>query len=351
MQRAHGLDALRAIAIICVIASHLGQSWERSGVIQSSSPWFRVTQSGAFGVQLFFILSGYLLSLLYGDQTFNREKFFFRRAGRILPLWFIYIGVWFAIHNVLKTSPIYESPITWLLLLLLLTSLTPQASNSFLQGNSSISSEWIFYLFFPLLRKLSSRQLIYLCVAFYIFGFILRIHYKFHTSPRNAPNFTFLEWIGLFGFWNAAPFFIAGILLQRYTKKISNKTQIQKISTLLSIPLLIIVFFFNMEVYIEIWLFIWLVFFTAFYSRTKIPLFLQWIGQRSYGLFFSHFLFIGLFERVSIFHVESSNTMSAIAEIAFVGTGSFIMSSLTWRLIENPIISWTHRQGRETKSS
>ena len=86
MQRAHGLDALRAIAIICVIASHLGQSWERSGVIQSSSLWFRVTQSGAFGVQLFFILSGYLLSLLYGDQTFNREKFFFRRAGRILPL-------------------------------------------------------------------------------------------------------------------------------------------------------------------------------------------------------------------------------------------------------------------------
>ena len=93
MERVRGLDALRAIAIFAVIIFHLGGSWNRMGLIQETNFVFRVTQTGSFGVQLFFIISGYLLSLLYSDSSFSMKQFIYRRMGRILPLWFIYISI------------------------------------------------------------------------------------------------------------------------------------------------------------------------------------------------------------------------------------------------------------------
>jgi peptidoglycan/LPS O-acetylase OafA/YrhL len=348
VQRVHGLDALRAVAISAVIIFHLGGSWIRMGLIQDTNFVFRVTQTGSFGVQLFFIISGYLLSLLYSDSSFSMKQFFYRRVGRILPLWFIYIFIWLFIHNVFKTSPIYETSITWVLLLFLLTSLTPQASNSFLQGNSSISNEWIFYMSFPLLRRLRTYHLIILGSLFYIFGAILRFHYGLYKSPQAAAGNNFLQWIGVFAFWNAIPFFVAGMLIQRFSIKSLNSKKPTVIFSLLL--LLVIVFLLRIETYIEIWIFVLPILFIILFKIERIPKPLYWVGQRSYGLFFSHFLFIGLFER--LFNLLSGVPILVIivGEVIFVVIGAILASSFTWRFIENPAISWSHQRGREAQS-
>ncbi len=350
MQRVPGLDALRAIAIFNVIIFHLGGSWYRLGLMQETNFVFRVTQTGSFGVQLFFIISGYLLSLLYSDLTFSMKQFFYRRIGRILPLWFIFICIWLFIHNVFKTSPIYESSITWILLLFLLTSLTPQASNSFLQGNSSISNEWIFYMSFPLLRRLRTFHLIVLGSSFYIFGAILRFHYDLYKSPQATAGNDFLQWISVFAFWNAIPFFLVGMLIQRVSIKSLDSKKTLIIFCLLFLILIVIVFILRKETYIEIWIFVLPILFIILYKRERIPKPLYWVGQRSYGLFFSHFLFIGLFERLLSLNSGVPKLVVIIGEVIFVFIGTILAASFTWRFIENPAISWSHQRSREAQS-
>jgi peptidoglycan/LPS O-acetylase OafA/YrhL len=84
MHRIPALDGLRALAILAVMAYHL-----------SLAP----AQGGFLGVDLFFVLSGYLItSLLMGDA--NLGRFYKRRALRILPPLVLAVGLAVAICTV-----------------------------------------------------------------------------------------------------------------------------------------------------------------------------------------------------------------------------------------------------------
>ena len=68
------IDGLRAVAVLPVILFHAGSSWFAGGYV---------------GVDVFFVISGYLItSLLIGEMqqgTFSLLRFYERRARRILP--------------------------------------------------------------------------------------------------------------------------------------------------------------------------------------------------------------------------------------------------------------------------
>ena len=87
--RLRRLDGLRGIAILLVIFGHVGDF--TLGVHQAG-------EIGAVGVLLFFILSGHLITgMLYREITescrINLREFFIRRALRILPAFWLLIGV------------------------------------------------------------------------------------------------------------------------------------------------------------------------------------------------------------------------------------------------------------------
>jgi peptidoglycan/LPS O-acetylase OafA/YrhL len=78
-----GLDGLRALAVLAVIAYHLGLGWAPGGLL---------------GVGVFFTLSGYLITdLLLGQhETTGRLQladFWLRRARRLLPALFVMLAV------------------------------------------------------------------------------------------------------------------------------------------------------------------------------------------------------------------------------------------------------------------
>ena len=91
MTRIPGLDGVRGIAILMVVASH------------AHPPSYAV--GGIAGVTLFFVLSGFLITRLLIDET-NLRRFYVRRAFRLFPpliVFFCVIGVsvgwdrvWFA---------------------------------------------------------------------------------------------------------------------------------------------------------------------------------------------------------------------------------------------------------------
>src|ERR1700755_2707069 len=75
------LDGVRAIAIILVMSFHA-----------------EITHFGWFGVQLFFVLSGFLITgILWKEKqnvaplSFKFKKFWVRRSLRIFPLYFGYL--------------------------------------------------------------------------------------------------------------------------------------------------------------------------------------------------------------------------------------------------------------------
>src|SRR2546423_9190312 len=84
-ERQPGLDLLRAFAIIVVVIYH-------AALFGFKLPG-RVDRFGWIGVDLFFVLSGYLiggqlLAPLARDQPTNLGRFFARRALRIMPAYF-----------------------------------------------------------------------------------------------------------------------------------------------------------------------------------------------------------------------------------------------------------------------
>ena len=79
-----GLDGMRALAVAAVIVYHANSSWLPGGFL---------------GVEVFFVISGYLITLLLiGEHEstgrINLRQFWYRRARRLLPaLFLLLIGV------------------------------------------------------------------------------------------------------------------------------------------------------------------------------------------------------------------------------------------------------------------
>lgn len=93
-----GLDGLRAIAVMLVILSHAG--------LMESDFWIRIGGAAVLnaqaGVQIFFVLSGFLIThlLLVEHENTNRVNllnFYIRRMLRIFPVYYAAIAVSFAL--------------------------------------------------------------------------------------------------------------------------------------------------------------------------------------------------------------------------------------------------------------
>src|ERR1700756_3743624 len=89
--RQPGLDLLRALAIVVVVVYHAALfGFKLTG---------RVDRFGWIGVDLFFVLSGYLiggqlLAPLARNQSIKLGRFFTRRALRIMPAYFVILAVY-----------------------------------------------------------------------------------------------------------------------------------------------------------------------------------------------------------------------------------------------------------------
>jgi peptidoglycan/LPS O-acetylase OafA/YrhL len=87
-----GLDGLRAVSIACVLVSHL--------LLTSHAPTWLVPirQLGLLGVHVFFVISGFLITMLLvreSDRTgrISLRGFVWRRVTRILPAYAVYLLV------------------------------------------------------------------------------------------------------------------------------------------------------------------------------------------------------------------------------------------------------------------
>src|SRR5688572_30238235 len=86
------LDGLRGIAILLVLLAHVSQTHGLS----APGPLRVLAGYGALGVDLFFCVSGFLITLLLvreleRTRTISLRGFYMRRALRILPAYLLFV--------------------------------------------------------------------------------------------------------------------------------------------------------------------------------------------------------------------------------------------------------------------
>ena len=154
MNRLPGLDLLRAIAIIWVMLFH---SWIVGGLGDRFQP---IADYGWMGVDLFFVLSGYLIGYqllkpLSQRQPLHFGEFYRRRAYRILPAFLVVLAVyaWFPSW---REAPGMQP--VWQFLTFTLNLLIDYQHNQAFSHAWSLCVEEQFYLVFPALAWLLTRR-------------------------------------------------------------------------------------------------------------------------------------------------------------------------------------------------
>ncbi|MBS1799964.1 MAG: acyltransferase [Acidobacteria bacterium] len=174
------LDGVRGIAALVVFVHHFAQTIRP----QQLSDWnwffhgvFYLSQFGASGVDVFFVLSGYLItSLLLIDRGKPNyfHNFYWKRALRILPVYLV--------HLVFTQWLIGDAwGYIWLSLIFLVNF--DQRFHVEAKGVAwTLSIEEQFYLIWPqFVRRLRLSSLYYLAFALVIGSFILRLAVQLRT--------------------------------------------------------------------------------------------------------------------------------------------------------------------------
>lgn len=168
------LDGIRGLAILLVLIHHYIATLDQSARNPALDPLVHLAKFAFVGVDIFFVLSGFLIGgiILRNGRTLGFLKgFYLRRAARLLPLYFLVIGLYLLTVPLLLSSQtpggsymvggVGEPLPLWTYLLYL--------QNFAMAGNGHFGGIWLaatwslaveeqFYLFAPLLLLAVPRQ-------------------------------------------------------------------------------------------------------------------------------------------------------------------------------------------------
>ena len=153
LERVKELDGLRALAILLVVAWHyLGVGDGPASIPE------RIFIAGRTGVDLFFVLSGYLITgiLLANVNSSSYFSTFYRRRGfRILPIYVVMLVIYLIGRQLAGSAPVlFDGPLPWWSYAIGLQNIWMAIHQNYgafwLAGTWSLAIEEQFYLIFPL---------------------------------------------------------------------------------------------------------------------------------------------------------------------------------------------------------
>jgi peptidoglycan/LPS O-acetylase OafA/YrhL len=331
------LDALRGIAILLVIAHNATLHY---GTTSYLHPLF---DRGWMGVDLFFVLSGFLISgiLLDTKESPNYFKnFYARRVLRIWPLYYCLLAFMFVVlprASASQGAAIFaKSSPWWAYPFFLQNFLLPLSTDAAgpLGVTWSLAIEEQFYLVWPIIvRFLSKRQVAILAIAEIASSPFLRYFLAAHHIHIYANFFCRLDGLML-GAFLAALVRSKDFVRERY---IGFALAVLAVAT----PLAVILDLRRAE---------WIVFtFTSLAAGAIVYLamfwqqkwfqwplanrFLLFTGTISYGLFLLHKI---AFAGVDVLHVNS--VKHPLLTLGVILIGSYVLAITSWNVLEQPFL-------------
>ena len=213
--RLPGLDLLRAIAIVWVMLFH-------SFLLGGLGPdWSWLSRFGWMGVDLFFVLSGFLiggqvLAPLARGARLSFADFYLRRAFRILPAYLAVLALYLAWPGFREAAGMEP---WWKFLSFTMNLSIDYGRHSAFSHAWSLCVEEHFYWLFPLLavgllKRPAMWKFVALCVAIVLGGIVLRAAIWTHgmqTDPTMNRNW-FVEDL-YYPTWNRLDGLLCGVAL------------------------------------------------------------------------------------------------------------------------------------------
>ena len=192
--RLPGLDLLRAIAIVWVMLFH-------SFLVGGLGPdWAWLSRFGWAGVDIFFVLSGFLigtplLRTLQRGEPLPFAAFYERRAWRILPAFAVVLAVYVLVPS-MREAPGLQP--WWQFATFTMNLLVDYNRNAAFSHAWSLCVEEHFYLVFPvaawaLTRRPSAGRFIATLAGLVLMGLLLRGLVWWHDAALNPPRNWFVE--------------------------------------------------------------------------------------------------------------------------------------------------------------
>ena len=226
------LNGLRALSVIFVILYHFNSRFPHNVAIQP--PWTFPFLDRYLGVNIFFVISGYLITTLLMKekeltQSVSLKQFYIRRTLRIFPAYYFLLAVYALLQ---LCNVLHFAPLSWL------TSLTYTKyfyKSDWETGHLwSLSVEEHFYLLWPLLFKTFKK---------YNFLYAVIVIVPVFRLIANHYNISWMDSLSIFQRGDAIVF---GCLLalhyQKITHWVNRLVSINRLFILLPLVLLIIVY-------------------------------------------------------------------------------------------------------------
>jgi peptidoglycan/LPS O-acetylase OafA/YrhL len=327
---------LRGIAAMSVVLSHL-TTMARTYVF-----CFQILNWADYAVDLFFILSGFILNYVYlsRPESLNWTEYFKARAARILPLYYLTLLLALPIdcYSLIKHGTQFVGP----------NFVSVVVQDFFLAGGVisacssnppawSISSEVFCYIFiFPPLAKLTGfLERLRFRWFFALIIIVLMSQVMIFLNSKTHP----------FGWhWDCSSVgkgvsgFIAGYLcclVYRTYQEPWISDRLVSLGLFLSVTLFVLAQLNILYLHV-LYVLPLIVYFSAFdrgiIARILKWDFFQWLGERSYSIYLWHYLVITYFLGVFKSHSRMESYVQCTMAVALVG----IVAELSYRYFEVP---------------
>lgn len=373
--RLPALDGLRGLAVIIVVWHNVALTGAGFGDGAEGKLLGLISNLGWMGVELFFVLSGFLITGILLDEAGSKRplrNFYMRRMLRIFPLYYTVLIVAFIILPALGSKPAWSVANTsseiWYWTYLVNWAIPMEGGGGGLSHFWSLAVEEQFYLLWPLaVIGLSRQSLAVLClllIASSPLARALMIYYDFELAKRTAYEFTFARWDALG----------MGALLALIVR---HRPWLEQVVA--RVPLLLYGALAYMLLYIALnhnfapveqgiaainqsiasLLFVVVLFNGIFPKGDRLSRWqrmlhtpaLRNIGKYSYGIYVFHFpimiSFLPLWERYFTHFHQLHPTADTLARVFVAGVASYLLAWCSWHVLEQPFLKMKRFFGGE----
>jgi peptidoglycan/LPS O-acetylase OafA/YrhL len=357
------LNAYRFLAALLVVFHHVEQI--RYNAHQVNLKQYSLFNNGAFAVQFFFVLSGFLITYLLFSELENTKSislstFYLKRVLRIWPLYYVLVFLGFVMLPLFmakQTSFSNKFPYLNTEGVLLYLCILPNVANAiwskhFLISLWSIGVEEQFYLFWAPVIKWLRDKVVFVCISLIVFRLFYDSYLKSHFLPTNFTHsiITSLRFdcmaigalvaywyqIGISPIWQKlvysiffefilAVFLVFFLIFRFYLKEYGIILDSSLCLQMISVA------------------FAFLILNGATNSSTIFKISSNWInylGSISYGIYLYHMIFVFLVVEI-MKKLSALNGMPLLASIfayVIVMCTTVLVSAFSYKYIESPII-------------
>lgn len=358
------LNILRGLAILGVVSMHSMQSVQELNVHHISEHVSQVLYLGKYGVELFFFLSGWLLSAIYGfSDTKIGKNYMVRRIARIYPLWIIFLifyileahflrsgGYYQAVHSNFDLLIVQQPFVITLLALTFTLFISSNLWNTVIPGGWSIQSEIGHYLLFPVFRKQGLHRTAQIIAVLNLFSLTLLLVQSNIEKAFPMVYACISAWLRL-GLYSTFSFFFAGVLANQYLRRdinTSNKNFWES-KSLMAFVVTSVLGACPQGIQIEAigYLALNLILAYVLIHLSRISTVLVQLGRYSYFMYFAHFIIL----RILVFEVNShqiefnfpADQIAAFLLIFLTTLSlSYLIAIPSYKYFEKPLISYFH---------